>query len=94
MPPAKKKDTKSEKGQQKALEREKQKIIEDKTFGLKNKNKSKAVQKFIKSVQQSAKGPQKGGESQEIQKKKQEQQAKKAMLQQQMLLQALFKGQG
>ena len=44
-PPQKKKDTKSEKGQQKALEREKQKIIEDKTFGLKNKNKSKAVQK-------------------------------------------------
>ncbi|CDJ57382.1 hypothetical protein, conserved [Eimeria maxima] len=92
MPPAKKKDTKSERGQQKALEREKQKIIEDKTFGLKNKNKSKAVQKFIKSVQQSAKGPQKGGESQEILKKKQEQQAKKAALQQQMLLQALFKG--
>ncbi|KAL8431304.1 hypothetical protein ACSSS7_005389 [Eimeria intestinalis] len=92
MPSPKKKDTKSERGQQKALEREKQKIIEDKTFGLKNKNKSKAVQKFIKSVQQQAKGPQKGGEAHEIAKKKEEQQMKKAQMQQQMLLQALFKG--
>lgn len=92
MPPPKKKDTKSERGQQKALEREKQKIVEDKTFGLKNKNKSKAVQKFIKSVQQQAKGPQKGGETHEIAKRKEEQQLKKAQLQQQMLLQALFKG--
>ncbi|OEH75612.1 ccch finger DNA binding related protein [Cyclospora cayetanensis] len=92
MPPAKKKDAKSERGQQKALEKEKQKVIEDKTFGLKNKNKSKAVQKFIKSVQQSVKGPQKGGEAQEIAKKKEEQQLKKAQLQQQLLLQALFKG--
>lgn len=91
-PPQKKKDTKSERGQQKALERERQKIIEDKTFGLKNKNKSKAVQKFIKSVQQSAKGPQKGGEAHEIAQKKEEQQLKKAQLQQQLLLQALFKG--
>ncbi|KAL8445033.1 hypothetical protein Emed_005918 [Eimeria media] len=92
MPSPKKKDAKSERGQQKALEREKQKIIEDKTFGLKNKNKSKAVQKFIKSVQQQAKGPQKGGEAHEIAKKKEEQQMKKAQMQQQMLLQALFKG--
>ncbi|KAL8438008.1 hypothetical protein Efla_003548 [Eimeria flavescens] len=92
MPSPKKKDTKSEKGQQKALEREKQKMIEDKTFGLKNKNKSKAVQKFIKSVQQQAKGPQKGGEAHELAKKKEEQQMKKAQMQQQMLLQALFKG--
>ncbi|KAL8270573.1 hypothetical protein Esti_005544 [Eimeria stiedai] len=92
MPSPKKKDAKSERGQQKALEREKQKIVEDKTFGLKNKNKSKAVQKFIKSVQQQAKGPQKGGEAHEIAKKKEEQQMKKAQMQQQMLLQALFKG--
>jgi hypothetical protein len=43
MPP--KKDVKAEKGQQKALEKQKAKIAEDKTFGLKNKNKSKQVQK-------------------------------------------------
>lgn len=35
----------------KSVEKEKQKIIEDKTFGLKNKNKSKKVEKYIKSVQ-------------------------------------------
>lgn len=43
MPP--KPDKKSEKGQQKSQEKMKQKVAEDKTFGLKNKNKSKVVQK-------------------------------------------------
>lgn len=41
----KKVDKKSERGQQKAFEKQKIKIAEDKTFGLKNKNKSKTVQK-------------------------------------------------
>ena len=41
--------------ERKATEKKKDKIIEDKTFGLKNKNKSKAVQKFIASVKQSVK---------------------------------------
>ena len=41
--------------EKKAAEKKKDKIIEDKTFGLKNKNKSKAVQKFIASVKQSVK---------------------------------------
>ncbi|XP_072975965.1 zinc finger CCCH domain-containing protein 11 [Typha angustifolia] len=31
----------------------KQKVVEDKTFGLKNKNKSKNVQKYVQSLQQS-----------------------------------------
>jgi hypothetical protein len=31
----------------------KQKVVEDKTFGLKNKNKSKNVQKFVQSLTQS-----------------------------------------
>lgn len=36
----------------KKQEKKKQeKVIEDKTFGLKNKNKSKAVQKYIKGVE-------------------------------------------
>lgn len=42
-------------GERKALEKKKDKVVEDKTFGLKNKNKSKVVQKFIASVKQSAK---------------------------------------
>ncbi|EPR60241.1 putative zinc finger (C-x8-C-x5-C-x3-H)-2 [Toxoplasma gondii GT1] len=91
MPP-KKKDAKAERGMQKAAEREKQKIVEDKTFGLKNKNKSKAVQKYIKGVQQQVKGPMKGGEQALVAKKKEEQEMKKRTAQQQALLASLFKG--
>lgn len=49
MPPKskKKKDNESKK----AAQKKKEKIIEDKTFGLKNKNKSKKVQAHIQSVQ-------------------------------------------
>jgi len=45
MPPKK-----AQTGEKKAQEKKKEKVAEDKTFGLKNKNKSKAVQKFIASV--------------------------------------------
>eukprot|EP00741_Cyanophora_paradoxa_P003449 tig00000704_g3350.t1 len=38
-------------------EKKKQKVIEDKTFGMKNKNKSSKVQKFIQNLQQQAKPP-------------------------------------
>lgn len=38
--------------QSKADVAKKQKIVEDKTFGLKNKNKSKNVQKYVQSLQQ------------------------------------------
>lgn len=41
------------KQQNKAELAKKQKIVEDKTFGLKNKNKSKNVQKYVQSLQQS-----------------------------------------
>jgi hypothetical protein len=44
-------------GEQKALQKKKDKVAEDKTFGLKNKNKSKAVQKYIASVKQQVKTP-------------------------------------
>lgn len=50
MPP-KKQNT----GEKKAEQKKKDKVAEDKTFGLKNKNKSKAVQKYIASVKQQAK---------------------------------------
>jgi len=40
----------------KAVEKAKDKIISDKTFGLKNKNKSKTVQKYIKGVANQVKG--------------------------------------
>lgn len=34
----------------KAVDKQKQKVIEDKTFGLKNKNKSAKVQKYVQNV--------------------------------------------
>lgn len=40
----------------KAAQAQKTKIAEDKTFGMKNKNKSKVVQKYIKSIHQNATG--------------------------------------
>ena len=46
MPPKKNAPKKAEKGpSNKTINKEKAKIVEDKTFGLKNKNKSKVVQK-------------------------------------------------
>eukprot|EP01025_Chloroclados_australasicus_P020675 TRINITY_DN2180_c0_g2_i7.p2 TRINITY_DN2180_c0_g2~~TRINITY_DN2180_c0_g2_i7.p2 ORF type:complete len:420 (-),score=111.08 TRINITY_DN2180_c0_g2_i7:340-1599(-) len=51
MPP---KSNKQAKEAQKAKEKQKAKVIEDKTFGLKNKNKSKKVQTFINNLQKSA----------------------------------------
>ncbi|PPE01343.1 hypothetical protein GOBAR_DD01669 [Gossypium barbadense] len=40
-------------GKSKADLAKKQKVVEDKTFGLKNKNKSKNVQKYVQNLQQS-----------------------------------------
>ena len=40
----------------KTVEKKKEKQIEDKTFGLKNKNKSKAVQNYIQQVSHQVKG--------------------------------------
>ncbi|KAJ3368327.1 hypothetical protein GGF31_006418 [Allomyces arbusculus] len=50
MPP-KKNDSK------KAAEKAKAKVVADKTFGLKNKNKSAKVQKFVEEVKKQAAGP-------------------------------------
>jgi hypothetical protein len=38
----------------KAAQKAKQKVVEDKTFGLKNKNKSAKVQKYVQQVQSQA----------------------------------------
>ena len=48
MPPKGKKEPKGPSN--KTLQKEKAKIVEDKTFGLKNKNKSKQVQNYVKQV--------------------------------------------
>lgn len=87
MPPKK-----QEKAQAKAEEKKKAKIIEDKTFGLKNKNKSKAVQKYIRSVQQQVTGGKMKSEIQIAQEEHEKKELKKAQQKQAALLAALTKG--
>ncbi|GBG79952.1 hypothetical protein CBR_g30214 [Chara braunii] len=56
----------------------KQKLVEDKTFGLKNKNKSSKVQKYVQSVAQAASAPRKRTEAEDhktAQRKKKEEEA-------------------
>eukprot|EP00743_Colponemidia_sp_Colp-15_P001603 GILK01001750.1.p1 GENE.GILK01001750.1~~GILK01001750.1.p1 ORF type:complete len:367 (-),score=102.84 GILK01001750.1:158-1258(-) len=74
----------------KTVEKAKAKVVEDKTFGLKNKNKSKVVQKFIKNVSQAVKNP---GKSETIEKAKQaaKKEEKKKELETNALLASLFK---
>lgn len=48
----------------KSVKKAQNKVIEDKTFGLKNKNKSKVVQEYVKTVSNQVKhGQVKGGAS-------------------------------
>jgi len=47
MPPKKKGNEPSAK----TINKMKEKIVDDKTFGLKNKNKSKVVQQYVKQVE-------------------------------------------
>jgi hypothetical protein len=46
----------------KSVQKETKKIVEDKTFGLKNKNKSKKVQKYVQAVEKQAANRALGGE--------------------------------
>ncbi|UKJ90626.2 hypothetical protein MACJ_001560 [Theileria orientalis] len=83
-------NTKQQKAQQKALEKQKQKIVEDKTFGLKNK-KSKSVQKYIKSVQQQVTGQPPKDSDKYIAQQNKEKEEKNRILQQKALIASLFK---
>ncbi|OIW12214.1 hypothetical protein TanjilG_28622 [Lupinus angustifolius] len=56
----------------------KQKVIEDKTFGLKNKNKSKNVQKYVQNLKQSVQQP--DSSKLAAKKKKEEEKAKEKEL--------------
>ncbi len=47
--------SKEQKPSKKAVKEKQKKAIEDNTFGLKNKNKSKKVQQFINRVEKSVK---------------------------------------
>ncbi|KAL3825937.1 hypothetical protein ACJIZ3_021966 [Penstemon smallii] len=57
----------------------KQKVVEDKTFGLKNKNKSKNVQKYVQSLKQSVQ-PKPDASKLSAQKKKEEEKAREKEL--------------
>ncbi|KAF3670929.1 Zinc finger CCCH domain-containing protein 11 [Capsicum annuum] len=57
----------------------KQKIVEDKTFGLKNKNKSKNVQKYVQSLQQNV-VPKVDPKKADAKKKKEEEKAREKEL--------------
>jgi hypothetical protein len=54
---------KEQKPSKKAVREKKAKVIEDATFGLKNKNKSKKVQQFITRVEKSVKSSNGGADS-------------------------------
>ena len=85
MPPKKKND-----GGGKKAEKKVEKIVEDKTFGLKNKNKSKTVQKYIKGVENVAR--QKAGLGAEDKSAKyHEKKEKKKQKQEEAFLNSLYK---
>ncbi|CAK4491267.1 unnamed protein product [Aphanomyces euteiches] len=63
----------------KTVQKAKEKIVEDKTFGLKNKNKSKNVQNYIKQVTHQVKGTSEAQERKKQEEKKAALLAKQAM---------------
>lgn len=65
--------------QSKADIAKKQKVVEDKTFGLKNKNKSKNVQKYVQSLQQNV-VPKTDPKKLDAKKKKEEEKAREKEL--------------
>lgn len=86
MPPKVQKESK------KTEQKRQDKIIEDKTFGLKNKNKSKAVQSYVKSVAAQVKGQVgKGGESKRVADEFAAKAAQKKDEEKKALLASLFK---
>ena len=76
-------------GSKKAEKKAAAKIIEDKTFGLKNKNKSHAVQKYIKGIEQRVN--QRVGIDVDKQKQYQERAEKKKQKQEEAFLNSLYK---
>mmetsp|Transcript_42048 Transcript_42048/g.116110 ORF Transcript_42048/g.116110 Transcript_42048/m.116110 type:complete len:386 (+) Transcript_42048:204-1361(+) len=70
----------------KSKQKEKERVAVDKTFGMKNKNKSKVVQKYIKSITANAKGT----SSKQDQDEKNAEKAKKDNMQKSALMNSLF----
>lgn len=76
MPPKKQEPAKKSK----TVEKEKQKIVEDKTFGLKNKNKSKKVQNYVQQVKKQAAQKVEGNKPRRKEEEEQKKMSKKALL--------------
>jgi hypothetical protein len=72
----------------KTEKKKQEKVIEDRTFGLKNKNKSKTVQDYIKGVQQVVKGT---GGAKDVNKEFQERAEKKKAKEEEAFLNSLAK---
>lgn len=86
MPPKKKAGGREPAISKKSEAKFKEKVIEDKTFGLKNKNKSARVQKYVAEVTKQVKGTNARAER----LKQEEMKKKKDAKQQQEVLQSLF----
>jgi hypothetical protein len=82
---------KEDKPAKKTTKKAQEKVIEDRTFGLKNKNKSAKVQKFVKSVAQAVKGVPKGGEQAQKEREFKEKAEKKKQIEKDALIASLFK---
>ena len=76
-------------GETKSEKKKQEKIIEDKTFGLKNKNKSKAVQKYIKGVESTVRN--KRGGADDYSKEFQDRVEKKKKKEEEAFLNSLYK---
>ncbi len=74
----------------KTVSKAQDKVIEDKTFGLKNKNKSKTVQNYIKGVENVIKGGGKSGQAR-INEEFEERAAKKKAKEEEAFLASLSK---
>jgi hypothetical protein len=78
MPPKKKKQEEQSK---KSLQKKKEKLLEDKTFGLKNKNKSAKVQSYVQSQKANIMNTGTTAQTRKMEEqKKQEKLAKKALM--------------
>jgi hypothetical protein len=78
--PTKAKKKAQEKSSKKALQKKKDRAIEDKTFGLKNKNKSSKVQAFVNSTQKSINNAGSDAQTRQMDEaKKQQKLARKAL---------------
>eukprot|EP00826_Nyctotherus_ovalis_P038069 TRINITY_DN3537_c0_g1_i5.p1 TRINITY_DN3537_c0_g1~~TRINITY_DN3537_c0_g1_i5.p1 ORF type:complete len:440 (+),score=193.84 TRINITY_DN3537_c0_g1_i5:183-1502(+) len=83
---------KDDKGSKKTQKKQQEKIIEDRTFGLKNKNKSAKVQKYVQGVARQVKGMVgKGGEQAQYDKEQREKAEKRKIQEKEELIASLFK---